>query len=83
MTCTPWAASTSSALAQAGTDNAWVSMPRNSGASIPCPARYSQIAWLMASTCGALKLRSSDDPRWLEVPNITRCRASAGSGASV
>ena len=33
---TPFAASTSSALAKAGSDSACVSMPRNSGPSMPC-----------------------------------------------
>ena len=35
MTSTPFAASTSSALASAGSDSAWVSIPRNSGPSMP------------------------------------------------
>ena len=32
---TPFAASTSKALASAGSDSAWVSMPMNSGPSVP------------------------------------------------
>ena len=48
ITSTPFAASTSSALVSAGRDSACVSMPRNSGPSIWCAARYRQIAWAMA-----------------------------------
>ena len=44
MTSTPFAASTSRALASAGTERACVSMPRNSGPSIFCCFRYRQIA---------------------------------------
>ena len=39
MTSTPFAASTSSALAVAGSVSAWVSPPRKSGPSIPCAFR--------------------------------------------
>jgi hypothetical protein len=79
-TCTPLAASTSSALSNAGCDSACVSQPMNSGPSMPFPCRYSQIAWLIASTCHSLKLRSNELPRWPEVPNATRCSGTAGSG---
>jgi hypothetical protein len=50
---------------------------------MPWPARYSQIAWVIASTCPSLKLRWRDDPRWPDVPNATRWPGSAASGASV
>ena len=51
MVGTPLAASTSSALALAGPDSAWVSMPRNSGPVIPLALRWSQIACVIAHTC--------------------------------
>ena len=51
ITSMPLAASTSSALAPAGADNAWVSSPRNNGPSMPCFWRYRQMACVMASTC--------------------------------
>ena len=35
ITSTPFAANTSSALARAGSDSAWVSIPMNSGPDIP------------------------------------------------
>src|SRR4029077_2775503 len=52
----------------------------NSGPSIPWLPRYSQIAWLMASTCHSLKVRCNEEPRWPEVPKTTRCAATEGSG---
>src|SRR3546814_4689462 len=55
-------------------------MPRNSGPSMPCSLRYSQMAWVMARTCCSLKLPSNELPRWPEVPNATRCAATDGSG---
>ena len=60
MTSTPFAASTSSALARAGTERACVSMPRNSGPSIFCCLRYRQIAWVMARICDSLKALSNE-----------------------
>jgi hypothetical protein len=80
---TPFAASTSRALAVAGSDSACVSVPRNSGPSIPCCLRYSQIAWLIASTCHSLKLLCNELPRCPEVPKLTCCSAIAGSGRPV
>ena len=68
MTSTPLAASTSSALANAGSDSACVSMPRKSGPSMPCLRRYWQIAW-----------RDREDVRFVE-----RCverRAAVAGGA--
>lgn len=46
---TPFAVNTSSAVASAGRDRAWVSMPANSGPSMPLACRYWQIAWLIAA----------------------------------
>src|ERR1700712_2901134 len=46
ITVTPLAASTSRAVAVAGPDSAWVSAPMYSGPSVPCDARYSQLAWV-------------------------------------
>jgi hypothetical protein len=77
------AASTSSALAAAGTDSAWVSRPRNNGPVMFCEARYWKIAWVMARMCHSLNERSKDEPRWPEVPKATRCVATPGSGRSV
>src|SRR5258708_5020352 len=62
MVVTPLAANTSSALASAGVDSAWVSMPMNSGPSTPAPWRCSQIAWLMARMCASLKALLKEDP---------------------
>ena len=60
-TLTPLAASTSSALTCAGSESACVSAPRNSGPSIPCAARYSQIAWVMARMWSSLNVAVSAD----------------------
>ena len=64
----------------AGSDSAWVSRPRNSGPSVPCAARYSQMAWLVAAMWSSLNAVLKDEPRCPEVPNATRCPATAGSG---
>src|SRR5512139_5087 len=80
MTSTPLAASTSRAVKKAGSDSACVSRPTKSGPSMPQPARYSQIAWVIASTCASLKVPLSDEPRWPLVPKLTRCAGSPGSG---
>ncbi len=80
---TPFAARTSSALANAGADSACVSMPTNSGPVVPWRARYSQIACVMARMCHSLKARSNEEPRCPEVPKLTRSAATAGSGRSV
>ncbi len=82
-TVTPLAASTSSAVAVAGSDSAWVSAPRNSGPSVPCPVRYSQIACVVAAMWSSLNAASNDEPRCPDVPNATRCAASPGSGRRV
>ena len=82
ITSTPLAASTSSALVRAGTERAWVSMPRNSGPSIVCSLRYRQMAWLMARMWDSLNDFSNAEPRCPEVPNMTRCSGTEGSGLS-
>ena len=81
-TWTPLAASTSSAVTCAGSDSAWVSAPRYSGPLMPCPARYSQIAWVVAAMWSSLNVAVNADPRWPEVPNDTRCAGSPGSGCT-
>ena len=83
MTSTPLAASTSSALARAGTDRACVSMPRNNGPSMPFCLRYSQIACVMARMCHSLNALSNAEPRCPEVPNETRCGGTKASGVSL
>ena len=62
-TVTPLAASTSSAVDQAGSDRPWVSGPRKSGPVTPAPARCSQMACVVAGMWPSLKARSSADPR--------------------
>ena len=80
MVVTPLAANTSSALANAGIDSAWVSIPMNSGPVMRAPCRCSQIAWLMARMCASLKALLKAEPRCPEVPKATRCDGTAGSG---
>ena len=79
---TPAPASTSSAVRHAGSDRAWVSRPMNSGPLIPCDARYSTIAAVMAMMCASLNFPSKEAPRWPEVPNTTRWSTFAGSGST-
>ncbi len=79
-TCTSLAWNTSIAVTHAGSDSACVSRPMNSGPSMPCCARYSQIAWLVAAMWSSLNVVRSDEPRWPEVPNETRWPGSSGSG---
>ena len=79
-TRTPLAASTSSAVVQAGSLRAWVSRARKSGPPMPAAARWSQMAWVVAAMWSSLKAPSRDEPRWPEVPNATRWPMSAGSG---
>ena len=50
---------------------ACVSLPMNSGPAMPCAARYSQIAWVMARMCASVKVPSSEVPRWPLVPKLT------------
>lgn len=82
-TVTSFAANTSMAVTRAGSDSAWVSAPRKSGPSVPCRARYSLIAWLVAAMWSSLNAVAVDDPRCPEVPKATRWPGSAGSGCSV
>ncbi|MBF8258908.1 MAG: hypothetical protein HW377_1282 [Actinobacteria bacterium] len=83
ITSTPFPARTSRALRNAGSERAWVSIPRKSGPVAPARARPSQIACVTARTWASLKERERDDPRWPEVPNATRCKGSNGSGFPV
>ena len=71
MTSTPLPASTSSALAKAGSESAWVSLARNSGPAVPWPARYWQIAWVMARIWFSLKAELKAEPRCPDVPKLT------------
>jgi hypothetical protein len=80
ITSTPLATSTSRAVRQAGSERPWVSRPRNSGPVIPALARCSAIAWLMARMWASLKAPSRLEPRWPEVPNVTRWSARETSG---
>ena len=82
ITRTSLAASTSSALTCAGSESACVSAPRYSGPPIPWPARYSQIAWVVARIWSSLNVAVNADPRCPDVPNDNRCTGSPGSGCS-
>src|SRR5579864_9436836 len=79
---TPLAASTSRAVANAGSDKACVSMPRNSGPSMPAWRRYRQTACAIARICASLNAVAKAEPRCPDVPKTTRCDAIAGSGTS-
>ena len=79
-TCTPLATSTSMAVFLAGPDSAWVSEPRYSGPVTPAFLRYSAMAWEMAMMWASLNEVFRDDPRWPEVPKMTRCSGTSGSG---
>ena len=74
------AAEASTAVRKAGSERAWVSMPRKRGPSIPPAARSSEMAWQMARMWSSVKVPSREEPRWPEVPKATRCAASPGSG---
>ena len=77
---TPLAASTCSAVSCAGPDSAWVSLPMNSGPVMPCPARYSTIACVIAAMWSSLNEVFSEEPRCPEVPNATRWSGFPASG---
>ncbi len=79
-TTTSLAASTSSAETQAGSDSPWVSRPMNNGPVVPCAARYSAMAWVVARMCASLNAPSRLEPRCPEVPNATCWAMSSGSG---
>src|ERR1700761_893891 len=83
MVSTSLAASTSSALDNAGRDSAWVSIPMNKGPSIFFCLRYRQMAWVMARICLSLKEVEKEEPRWPDVPKETFCAATEGSGIPV
>ncbi len=68
---TSLAASTSSADTQAGSDNACVSRPMNSGPVVPAAARYSTMACVVARMCASLNAASRLEPRCPDVPNAT------------
>ncbi len=57
------AAKTSTAVTNAASERAWVSIPRKSGPVMPRSLRSSQMARQMAATCPSLKLLVNDDPR--------------------
>ncbi len=79
-TSTPLACSTSRAVFHAGSDSAWVSLPMNSGPVVPCEARYSTIACVVAAMWASLKAVSREEPRWPEVPKTTISSGFDGSG---
>ena len=83
ITSTPFPANTSRALRNAGSERAWVSIPRKSGPVAPESPRRSQIACVTARMWASLKERERDDPRWPDVPKATRCEGSDGSGFPV
>jgi len=80
---TPLPAKTSTAVYKAGSESACVSMPMNKGPLVLLALRYSQIAWLIARIWFSLKLLFSEDPLCPEVPKLTCCAASWGSGCWV
>src|SRR5690348_5449223 len=78
----PLAAKTSKAVANAGSDNACVSMPTNNGPSIPARCRQRQTACAIARICASLNAQSKAQPRWPEVPKDTRGVGIAGTGTA-
>jgi len=83
ITSTSLPASTSSAVANAGSESACVSLAKNSGPSTPPSWRYWQIACVMARIWPSLNEHSKDDPRCPEVPKLTFWEATETSGCSV
>ena len=79
---TSLAASTSRAETHAGSDRPWVSLARNSGPSVPCIARYSTIAWVVARMWNSLNEVFRLVPRCPDVPKATRWSMFSGSGCS-
>jgi hypothetical protein len=55
-------ANTSMAVANAGSERAWVSMPMKRGPVMSFDFLYSQMAWLMARIWSSLKLLLKEDP---------------------
>ena len=72
--------STSSAVVCAGPLSACVSAPMNSGPVMPCDARYSTMACVMARMWSSLNAVLKAEPRWPDVPNATRCSGIETSG---
>ena len=68
------------AVRQAGSDSACVSFAMYSGPVMPCEARYSMIACVVAAMCASLKAPSRLEPRWPDVPNTTIWSGLVGSG---
>ena len=66
----------------AGSESACVSRPMKSGPVMPCAARYSTIACVMARKCTSLKAVSRALPRCPEVPNATAWSGFETSGTS-
>jgi len=64
----------------AGSDRTWVSRPMKSGPSVPWLARYSTMAWVVATMWASLKAASREEPRWPEVPKATFWAGSSTSG---
>jgi len=80
---TSLAASTSKADAHAGSDSACVSRPMNSGPVVPCAARYSTIACVVARMWASLNAVSRLEPRCPDVPKATCWSTFSGSGCRV
>ncbi len=79
-TRTPLATSTSSAVSSAGLESPWVSRPMKRGPVMPCSARCSTIACVIARMWSSLNAVFSELPRWPLVPNATFCSGSSTSG---
>jgi len=58
-------------------------MPKNRGPLIARATLYSHTAWVTARMCSSLKLRRREEPLWPEVPKLTACVGSMGSGCCV
>lgn len=65
--------------APAGAERGFVSESIESGPSMPCRARYSQVSWGIAAS-QSLKAESSGGPWRAQVPKATCCTGSAGPG---
>ena len=64
----------------AGSDSAWVSMPRNSGPSMPCAGAVVADRLGDGQDVASLNAPSNAEPRWPDVPNATRWAATDTSG---
>ena len=63
-----------------GAERACVSLPMNSGPSVPWAWRYSQIACVIARMWASVNVPSRDVPRWPLVPKLTSWPGSPTSG---